>query len=174
MQKLLIVLLIFTTFSCNKAVSTLTGNLVDTAYKNIFTIQSGWNIYTGGVYRYGPSIIQNADGSIDAWFAAPGGTFGDKELFYKDAGAQSAIALNDDAVAAQKFTAGQPFYAIAVACPNWSSTNSSLTLSLYQWRTDYTTSVAASPLATLVYNNYQDNQNLQIAKNEKFSAGTYL
>lgn len=30
----------------------------------------GWQIYPGQGYRYGPSIICNSDGSIDAWFAA--------------------------------------------------------------------------------------------------------
>lgn len=30
----------------------------------------GWQIFPGQGYRYGPSIIANADGSIDMWFAA--------------------------------------------------------------------------------------------------------
>lgn len=30
----------------------------------------GWQIYPGQGYRYGPSTIANADGSIDMWFAA--------------------------------------------------------------------------------------------------------
>ena len=30
----------------------------------------GWQIYPGQGYRYGPSIIANADGSLDMWFAA--------------------------------------------------------------------------------------------------------
>lgn len=38
---------------------------------------SGWDIYTpqastGYAYRYGPSIIQNEDGSLDAWFSCMG------------------------------------------------------------------------------------------------------
>ena len=37
----------------------------------------GWAIFDptkdGQAYRYGPSMIINADGSIDAWFASPGG-----------------------------------------------------------------------------------------------------
>lgn len=37
--------------------------------KDIFQLTEG--ISYG--YRYGPSLITNADGSIDAWFAAPGG-----------------------------------------------------------------------------------------------------
>lgn len=38
---------------------------------------SGWDVFTPSTarlpdYRYGPSMILNDDGSIDAWFAAPG------------------------------------------------------------------------------------------------------
>ncbi|MCM1255880.1 MAG: hypothetical protein NC221_07155, partial [Duncaniella sp.] len=39
--------------------------------------QNGWDIYEAGVYRYGPSFITNDDGSIDAWFAAPGSEYED-------------------------------------------------------------------------------------------------
>jgi len=38
--------------------------------------QPGWVIFDakqGGAYHYGPSLIINPDGSIDAWFASPGG-----------------------------------------------------------------------------------------------------
>jgi len=41
------------------------------------TASEGWVIFDptkdGQAYRYGPSIIVNDDGSIDAWFASPGG-----------------------------------------------------------------------------------------------------
>ncbi|MFT4019429.1 MAG: hypothetical protein QM668_20865 [Agriterribacter sp.] len=175
MNRLLIIGLMLTVCSCSKAIRTsVDGEVTDSTYKNIFTVQPGWEIYTGGVYRYGPSIIQNTDGTIDAWFAAPGGTFGDRILLHEDTGTQTAIALNGADVAAQKFTATQSFYAIAVACPNWNSTNSSITLSLYQWNSDYASTVASAPLATKVYSNYQDNQNLQVASDERFAGGNYL
>ena len=43
-----------------------------------FSIQAqpGWVIFDakkGGAYHYGPSLIINPDGAIDAWFASPGG-----------------------------------------------------------------------------------------------------
>jgi predicted GH43/DUF377 family glycosyl hydrolase len=41
------------------------------------TARDGWVIFDptkdGFAYRYGPSIIVNPDGKIDAWFASPGG-----------------------------------------------------------------------------------------------------
>lgn len=144
------------------------------AYQPVFRVDSGWDIYTGGVYRYGPSIIRNTDGSIDAWFAAPGSTFGKKQLLFNESGAQSPIPLSGSITAAQQFSAAEPFYAVAVGCPNWTTTNSSLTMTLYEWKTDYATTVNGTPLAQHVYTNYQDNENLQLARTGKFAAGTYL
>ncbi|MBO4325752.1 MAG: hypothetical protein J5950_00590 [Clostridia bacterium] len=37
----------------------------------------GWMIYPGGGYRYGPSMIINEDGSIDAWLASNSGVGGE-------------------------------------------------------------------------------------------------
>ena len=37
----------------------------------------GWEIYTGGGYRYGPSMIINEDGTIDAWLASNSGVGGE-------------------------------------------------------------------------------------------------
>lgn len=45
-------------------------------YLNVTVLDAGKNIYEppqeSAGYRYGPSMFVNADGSIDAWFAAPG------------------------------------------------------------------------------------------------------
>ncbi len=46
-------------------------------YLNMTVLDAGRNIYEptegGAGYRYGPSVFVNADSSLDAWFAAPGG-----------------------------------------------------------------------------------------------------
>ncbi|MEC5145145.1 hypothetical protein [Chitinophaga sp. 212800010-3] len=39
-------------------------------FTSAFKIETGWDIYAPGGYRYGPSIMTHADGSIDAWFAS--------------------------------------------------------------------------------------------------------
>lgn len=162
-------------FACSKSKNISNSNPdPNKGFGSGFKIETGWDIYTGGVYRYGPSIIQNADGSIDAWFAAPGDFFGDKTLLHNDEGAQSPIALNGNATAAQKFTASTSFFAAAIPCPNWGTTNSSLTLSLYQWQTNYATTIASAPLKKVDYINFSDNQNLQVANDDKFPAGDYL
>jgi len=38
---------------------------------------SGWDIYPGGGYRYGPSMIINEDGTIDCWLASNSGVNGE-------------------------------------------------------------------------------------------------
>ena len=38
---------------------------------------AGWDIYPGGGYRYGPSMIINEDGTIDAWLASNSGVSGE-------------------------------------------------------------------------------------------------
>ena len=143
-------------------------------YNTVPGVKAGWDIYTGGVYRYGPSIIINSDGSIDAWFAAPGDLFGDKVKNFNDLDPQVAISLSTSFTAAQKFSATEPFYAIQVACPNWASTNSSLTLSLYQWKSDYNSTVSSPAISSVPFVNYNDNQNLSISNENKFPAGDYL
>lgn len=137
-------------------------------------VEDGWDIYTGGVYRYGPSIIANDDGSTDIWFAAPGAYYDHKNLKYDEKGATKPVALSGRATAAQRFTEGEPFYALRVVCPNNRQPGASLTLSLYRWKDDYGTTVRQRPIASQRYSNYVDNQDLELTSREKFPAGEYL
>ena len=167
-------ILLFVT--CKKASSSVDVPVKPRAstYSDVPGIKTGWDIYTGGAYRYGPSIIINADASIDAWFASPGDVFGEKVKNFNDQDGQTEISLATAVSAAQKFSAVNSFYAIQVSCPNWASTNSSLTLSLYHWNTDYNTTLAGTAIATIPYTNYNDNQNLEIINESKFPSGDYL
>ena len=86
----------------------------------VFTLEdSGWDIYAGGAYRYGPSIIINDDGSIDAWFAAPGAAYGKNHELYNTNGATTPEGIVGDKTVAQKFTADIPFWGVSVTSPNW-------------------------------------------------------
>ena len=69
---LLCILTVFVTIPTFSSSASDNGNYFNVSLKN-----SGWDIYTpssstGYAYRYGPSIIQNDDGSFDAWFACKG------------------------------------------------------------------------------------------------------
>ncbi len=135
-------------------------------------ITNSWDIYSGASYRYGPSIITNEDGSVDAWFAASGGTFGEDVSLSGDAG-KVALSLGSN-VAAQKFTSDVSFWKISVCCPNWNGQHCGFTFNLYQWNSDYATTVAANPVATATFVDYVDNSFIGVSNDEKFPEGTYL
>ena len=137
-------------------------------------VEEGWDVYTGGVYRYGPSIMLGDDGSIDAWFAAPGGYFDGRNLKYDDTAAPHAVSLGRTHSAAQRFAESEPFYAVRVVCPNRGARNASLTLSLYAWQDDYATTVARKPVAVRRFENYKDNQSLEVTCPDRFPSGDYL
>src|SRR5690606_3070099 len=68
----------------------------------------------------------------------------------------------------------RPFFGFSVACPNWGTNNSSLTVSLFEWKGNYAATIAAPALVSHRYENYADNQNLQLKRDEMFPAGEYL
>ena len=57
-------------------ISEINVNNIDPSTQVQMLISPGWNIFdfrsAGSLYRYGPSMILNADGSIDAYFAREG------------------------------------------------------------------------------------------------------
>lgn len=141
----------------------------------VFTLEdSGWDIYAGGAYRYGPSIIINDDGSIDAWFAAPGAAYGKNHELYNTNGATTPEGIVGDKTVAQKFTADIPFWGVSVTSPNWNGNSCGLTLSLYKWNGTYNGTVNQTPIATDRFDEYADGANLILSKEDKFPAGTYL
>jgi len=140
--------------------------------KEIPVVMSGWNIYIAGNYRYGPSIILNSDGSIDAWFAAAGGTQG--KYLYPDSSSNTAVQLSGNMTASQMFTATESFYSVGILCPTWGTTNGGLTLSLYQWNTDYNTTILKGYIATKTFIGFADNSFLTISNNNLLPAGNYL
>lgn len=52
-------------------------NKVDESDSIFRCANEGWDIYPGGGYRYGPSMIINEDGTIDAWLASNSGVGGE-------------------------------------------------------------------------------------------------
>jgi len=160
----LITLSLFTS-SCKATEEDITEVSLD-----IPVVKSGWDIYTAGTYHYGPSIIINDDNSIDAWFAAAGSDFG--EALYPESSLATAVQLSG--TAAQMFTTTDPYYSISVCCPTWCTTDGSMTLSLYNWDTNYSTTISNGPIVTQTYNGVADNSWLKIANDNLFPAGKYL
>jgi len=63
---------------------------------------------------------------------------------------------------------------IEVFCPSWGNNVGSLTLSLYNWKTDYATTIAGTVIKTQEYVDYADNTWLQILFATPIPAGEYL
>ena len=144
---------------------------------DLCTSLPGWDIYTAGTYRYGPSFICNEDGTIDAWFAASSGMYGD--VFYN--GNQSPLRLNSVKSVAQSFTAKNEFQRVSVCCPTWSKTGEKLTITVYTFDRTYARSIAGTPLyqreVTLTDNGWVDGYFCPEAEQDHsimFPAGKYM
>ena len=152
------------------------------------TARAGWDIYVagsdrdGGNYRYGPSIIVNDDGSLDAWFSANGEFYEGVYPLYDDYTSRDAIRISAGDVG-QAFTAAEPFWCVKICCPTWAKKGSeSVTVSIYGWDTDYGTTVASEPVSRQRFEKFDDNANLAIFRSEDakddpsvlFDAGRYL
>ena len=145
--------------------------------------KDGWDIYVAGSYRYGPSLIVNENGSIDAWFSATGGIHGRDKIHcnWTDEEHNATYRLADGD-AAQYFKCETDFYSIHLCCANWGSQDESLTLNVYTWKGDYKTSVSSKPVCSKKFTGYDDNAYLEICLSEearedhsiKFPAGEYL
>ena len=144
----------------------------------VFSLKNtGWDIYSGENYRYGPSIIINYDGSINAWFAAVGDFHGSWNLLYNDKANKVALGITDKNSIGQKFTASNPFWAIKIISPNWSDSHCGYTLNLYSWNDSnltYNEVVKQKSIAKKKFEDYKDNEIIGIENDDKFPAGTYL
>ncbi|MDD3108448.1 MAG: hypothetical protein PHV49_04465, partial [Alistipes sp.] len=136
----------------------------------------GWDIYTGGVYRYGPSIMVHDKRSIDIWFAAPGDLHGKNLPLFVREQPHHPQAISGTTTVAQRFEAKQPFWAVGVTSPNWSGKPCGLTLSLYRWdaKRSYAQNIAMPPVAVQRYTDYADGARLTVSNDQLFAAGTYL
>ncbi|MDR0575445.1 MAG: hypothetical protein LBG96_15745 [Tannerella sp.] len=143
-----------------------------------FTLKDkGWDIYAAGEYRYGPSIIINDDGSIDAWFSAPGAQYGGWKALYDKEATHTAQGITGQNTVAQKFTVGIPFWSIKVISPNWHNSPCGFTFNLYRWDDDkmsYADVIKQSPVATGKFKDYKDGSKLGVSNDDKFPAGAYL
>ena len=65
---------------------------------------------------------------------------------------------------------------ITIECPSWSDNSGCLTLRLYKWTDDYTSTVAAKPLLEQEYINFVDNATLRLTPDitDNIGHGEYL
>jgi len=85
----------------------------------------------------------------------------------------NAVPIPQGSTAGMKFTAESSFSGVSVTCPSWDNNIGNLTLSLYAWNTDYTTSVAQTPVATQTYVNFTNGAELSVEFSQR-AAGDYV
>lgn len=140
------------------------------------TVQAadGWDIYKAGAYRYGPSFIINDDGSIDAWFAAPGQEYEDCVLY--DTGAACLpYKVAASSFITQYFKIDRPFVGVNLYSPTWGESNQSMRLTLYKWQGSVSATRNSTPLAQTVCSGYGDNAQISVTTEnfEPLPAGEY-
>jgi hypothetical protein len=173
---LLLILLLLTKCEEDNVINNEEDN-VDNNKKRGIKALAGWDIYSGGIFRYGPSIIINDDNTIDAWFAAPGDKYTEygKNNFNAGDDNHVPVELTPEATAAQKFSIDQVFYGLEVVCPTWGQNEGTrLTLSLYQWENAYEATVAGSPVITKTHIDFKDNESLTVTSDSGLPGGEYL
>lgn len=139
------------------------------------TAGGGWDIYKAGVYRYGPSFITYGDGTIDAWFAAPGQDYEDCALHLESG--STPIQVASKGYVAQYFEVDRPFFGVSVLSPTWSKNGTeSVRISLYKWDKNISTTKAGTPLGQAICEKYNDNDPVTVksATGEQLPAGQYL
>ena len=131
---------------------------------------SGWDIYEGENYRYGPSIIINDDGSIDAWFA--------QWVIFTASGTSCTIKPEKYGISGLGIRYRRP--EIYSRCsilgrkgskPQLARQPCGLTLKLFKWddpSMSYADVVAQPAIATERYTNYADGEKLELQDRRSF------
>lgn len=95
----------------------------------------------------------------------------------KDDGGHDPRSISDSpgSTVGAKFTAAGNWIDISLTCPSWSDNVGTMTFAVYNWNTDFETTVAAEPIYTTQFVDYIDNDTLVVEfEGEGLPAGTYL
>lgn len=141
-------------------------------------------------FRCAASMMARADGTMSAWFATPGADAGSlpEPTELNPTGPHNDINVHDEdgkkTTAAMKLFIEEDFYGWQISCPSYSSTDACFHWEIYQWDTDYNTTLQGKPLGEVDFDNYKDNAWLELnadncnysyaSGNAKFPAGTYF
>ncbi len=82
---------------------------------NVKLLDEGYDIYAptaGGSYRYGPTMINYPDGSIDAWFATPGELYLEWDWFTYKHSPDGGETWSDEIVVLQPTPDSMDFYSV--------------------------------------------------------------
>ncbi|MBQ9779812.1 MAG: hypothetical protein IJW00_02590 [Clostridia bacterium] len=85
----------------------------------------------------------------------------------------SAKQVGEGSTLGLRLSYGAPFNKVTVCMPTWSTTDSSATLALYKWNTDYETSIAGEPVSSKKFEPLRDNAHNALSFDEQ-PAGEYV
>ncbi|KNY29649.1 dockerin type I domain-containing protein [Pseudobacteroides cellulosolvens] len=94
-------------------------------------------------------------------------------LLYNDDFEETALQLTGSDTASQKFTSYKDFNCIEVQCPSWSNNTGNLTLKLYRWNKDYSTTINSAPIEVKYFIDFKDNEWLSLKLSTQ-NSGEYL
>lgn len=100
------------------------------------------------------TIGVNATAAIPAAEAETDSTTG-RVAFYK--GGNSAHSMNTEDVIASHFSIAGDATFVGVCCPSWSDSVGNMRVELYSFDTDYDKTISGTPIATNMFENYNDN-----------------
>ncbi|NLY69487.1 MAG: hypothetical protein GX067_06830 [Clostridiales bacterium] len=95
----------------------------------------------------------------------------------KDDGGHDPRSISDTpgSSVGAKFTAEGNWIDISMNCPSWSDNIGTMTFAVYNWDTDFETTVAAEPVYTTEFVDYIDNDTLIVEfEGDGLPPGTYL
>ncbi len=85
-----------------------------------------------------------------------------------------AFPEGDDTSLAQSFYVNDSFQSVGIASPTWNGAGAGYRMSLYEWDTDYDTTVASAPIAQQSFSNLSDNARNELILDTPELAGNYL
>lgn len=91
-----------------------------------------------------------------------------------EGGNHRAVKVRPDDCLAFRFATARAFSQLGIVCPSYSDNVGALRLSLFRWTGTYEQTIAANPLARRQYDDFKDNQVLEIGTDSPQAAGVYL
>lgn len=86
----------------------------------------------------------------------------------------SPIPIAQGQTAGMQFIATTPFNSVQLSSVGWNTNTGNMTISLYNWNTDYKTSVSGTPIKRISFTNILDNQMLVINPDTYLPPGEYV
>ncbi|NIM35005.1 MAG: RagB/SusD family nutrient uptake outer membrane protein, partial [Hydrotalea flava] len=93
---------------------------------------------------------------------------------YNPSSGHSPLHIDAGTSVAVQFSANQPFNYVGATCPGYGTNTGGLTFTLYNWDTDFSTTIAGIPIGSIDFTNFADNSTLIYTSSTILPVGNYL